>query len=108
MDDEHQTDLQHAHQIDNWIRISVNIQWNETNRDYSWSYDGPPCVDKETGNFKLPEHGKTAIVYTLDSASSKLYQLIYVNMDPTVCATWEIEEVRTSKDLNSLTLIDRN
>jgi hypothetical protein len=44
----------------------------------------------------------------LDAACAGSYQLIYVNLDPENCATYEIERVETHKDKNSLTIIDRN
>ncbi len=93
--------------ISNTIQVGINIKWDDEMRRYIWTFAGPG-VDPETGNVELPAAGKTAIVYTLDNQTAGSYQLIYVNMDPENCATYEIEQVRTSKEKNCLTLIDRN
>lgn len=97
--------------ISNTVRIEINIEWKNETRRYIWKFTGPqdgPHVDPATGNFTLPAHGKTAIVYKLDDACVGSYQLIYVNLDPETCATYEIEQVHTHKDKNSITIIDRN
>ena len=93
--------------ICNRMEIGINITWNETSRRHIWRFDGQD-VDPDTGNFTLPAHGKTAIIYTLDGECSGSYQLIYVNLDPETCATYEIERIHMDKDTNSLTIIDRN
>src|SRR5690242_6735093 len=89
------------------IGIAINIGWDAETRRYIWRFSGPG-VDPDNGNVTLPGPGKTAIVYTLDADSSSSYQLIYVNLDPESCATYEIECVQTCKEDNSLTVIDRN
>jgi hypothetical protein len=89
------------------VQIGINIQWVPGMRRYIWAFDGPG-VDPATGNFKLPTHGKTAIIYTLDSECAALYQLGYVNLDPENCATYEIERVQVHQETNSITIIDRN
>ncbi len=89
------------------VAIAVNIRWDAETRRYIWRFSGPG-VDPDNGNFTLPGPGKTAIVYTLDADSSLAYQLIYVNLDPDACATYEIECVQTCKEDNSLTIVDRN
>jgi hypothetical protein len=93
--------------IVNRVPISINIKWDDSARRYIWTFEGPG-VDPDNGNFTLPGPGKTAIIYTLDSVSRAAYQLIYVNMDPESCATYEIERVETDRDTGSLTIIDRN
>lgn len=93
--------------IINRVQVGINIKWDLETRRYVWTFEGPD-VDPANGNFKLPGPGKTAITYTLDSESSGAYQLIYVNLDPENCATWEIERVETSQEKNSLTIVDRN
>ena len=93
--------------VSNTVEIGVNIVWDAPTRRYIWTFEGPG-VDPTNGNFKLPGPGKTAIIYTLDAASSSSYQLIYVNLDPEGCATYEIERVQTHPDKHSLTIIDRN
>jgi hypothetical protein len=89
------------------VEIWINIKWNDATRRYIWKFDGHK-VDPETGNFQLPGPGKTPIIYTLDDECTDKYQLIYVNMDPENCATYEIEQVNTDKKKNSITIIDRN
>jgi hypothetical protein len=89
------------------IKISINIKWHHKMRRYIWKFDGPN-VHPETGNFQLPGPGKTPIIYTLDEECTDKYQLIYVNLDPETCATYEIEQVQTDKKKNSITIIDRN
>jgi hypothetical protein len=93
--------------ISNTIEVGVNIEWDGEMRRYNWTFNGPG-VDPTNGNVTLPAAGKTAIVYTLDDQCAGSYQLIYVNLDPDNCATYEIEQVRTNKEKNCLTLIDRN
>jgi len=93
--------------VTNTVAIGINISWNPNTRQYVWAFAGPG-VDPANGNFKLPGPGKTAIIYTLDAACSAQYQLIYVNLDPELCATYEIERVHTHPDKSSLTIIDRN
>ena len=93
--------------ISNTVEIGVNIKWNDAVRRYIWTFEGPG-VDPATGNFTLPAHGKTAIIYTLDDECTDSYQLIYVNLDPESCATYEIEQVQTDQNKNSITIIDRN
>jgi hypothetical protein len=88
----------------NTVTIQVGIEWDEDARRYTWTYTGPG-VDPNTGNFKLPAPGKTAIIYQLDSAD---YQLLTVNMDPANCATHEIVHIHVHHDTNSITVIDRN
>jgi hypothetical protein len=93
--------------ISNTIQVGINIKWDGEMRRYIWTFAGPG-VDPANGNFTLPAGGKTAIVYTLDDTCAASYQLIYVNLDPDNCATYEIEQVRTNKEKHSLTIIDRN
>jgi hypothetical protein len=93
--------------VTNTVRIGINIRWDDGLRRYVWTFEGPG-VDPANGNFQLPGPGKTAIVYTLDAQTSGSYQLIYVNLDPESCATYEIERVHTHPDKGSLTIIDRN
>jgi hypothetical protein len=93
--------------ISNTVEIGINIQWDDEMRRYIWTFEGPG-VDPATGNFVLPAGGKTAIIYTLDDRCAGSYQLIYVNLDPENCATYEIEQVQTHQETNSLTIIDRN
>jgi hypothetical protein len=93
--------------ISNTVEIGINIEWNGEMRRYIWTFAGPG-VDPATGNIKLPAHGKTAIVYTLDDVCAASYQLVYVNLDPENCATYEIEQVHTHKEKNAITIIDRN
>jgi hypothetical protein len=93
--------------ISNTVEIGINIKWNDAMRRYIWTFEGPG-VDPATGNFKLPAPGKTAIIYALDAECSDSYQLIYVNLDPENCATYEIEHVHVHQEKNSITIIDRN
>jgi hypothetical protein len=93
--------------ISNKVEITVSIVWNEETRSYTWGFVGKD-VHPETGNFQLPGPGKAAIIYTLDPACSGSYQLLYVNLDPQVCATYEIEQVGVDRKNNSITIIDRN
>jgi hypothetical protein len=93
--------------ISNTVQIGINIKWSDEMRRYIWTFEGPG-VDPATGNFQLPAGGKTAIIYTLDSECTGAYQLIYVNLDPENCATYEIEQVHTHQQKNSITIIDRN
>jgi hypothetical protein len=44
----------------------------------------------------------------LDQECTDSYQLVYVNLDPENCATYEIEQVRVDQKKNSITIIDRN
>jgi len=91
----------------NTVKIGVNIEWQPEIRRYVWTYKGEG-VDRVSGNFKLPAGGRTAIVYKLDDACTKEYELIYVNLDPEVCATYQIEHVRVHHKQNTITIIDRN
>jgi hypothetical protein len=91
----------------NTVEIGINIEWNHEMRRYIWTFDGPG-VDPATGNFRLPTYGKTAIIYTLDDECADSYQLVYVNLDPENCATYEIEHVHVHNETNSITIIDRN
>ena len=93
--------------ISNTIAIGINIKWDDGMRRYIWTFEGPG-VDPTNGNIQLPAAGKTALVYTLDAQCAGSYQLIFVNLDPENCATYEIEQVRTNKEKNSLTIVDRN
>lgn len=91
----------------NTVEIKVSIKWLHEARRYVWIYDGKG-VDPTTGNFKLPAHGRTAIIYKLDADCTDEYQLLTVNLDPELCATHEIERVHVHHDLNAVTVIDRN
>lgn len=91
----------------NIVKIGVHIKWDDEMRRYIWTFDGNG-VDPATGNVTLPACGKTAIVYKLHHTCAESYQLIYVNLDPDNCATYEIEQVTTDKETHSLTIIDRN
>jgi hypothetical protein len=93
--------------IINTVNVGVNIQWDPEMRRYVWTFSGPG-VDPANGNVKLPTNGKTAIVYTLDSQSAASYQLIFVNLDPENCATYEIDHVKMNREANCITIIDRN
>ena len=92
---------------DNTVKIGVHIKWDDEMRRYTWTFDGVG-VDPATGNVTLPACGKTAIVYKLHDTCAEKYQLIYVNLDPDNCATYEIEQVNTDKDTHTLTIVDRN
>ena len=89
------------------MEILVNIQWDADKRRYIWNFSGAG-VDPVTGNFVLPTHERTAITFQLDVESANTYQLLYVNMDPDVCATHEIEQVTVHRHKNAITVIDRN
>jgi hypothetical protein len=91
----------------NTVEIGVNIQWDPEVRRYIWAYEGEG-VHPVTGNFKLPAGGRTAIIYTLDDACTDEYELLYVNLDPEVCATYQIEHVHVHHKKNSITIVDRN
>ena len=91
----------------NTVEIWVNITWDPDARRYVWAYDGPG-VHPDTGNFKLPGPGKTAIIYKLDDACTDTYELIYVNLDPESCATYQIEHVHVHYQENRITIVDRN
>jgi hypothetical protein len=93
--------------IHNTIAIGVYIEWDPDTRRYTWTYEGPG-VDPVTGNLKLPGPGKTSIVYQLDDKCTDLYELVYVNLDPESCATYQIEKVHVHNDKNAITIIDRN
>jgi hypothetical protein len=93
--------------VTNKVEIGINISWDAGKRQYVWTFAGPG-VDPASGNFKLPGPGKTAIIYTLDSACRSSYQLIWVNLDPDNCATYEIERVATHPENSALIIIDRN
>lgn len=93
--------------IRNTVQIGVNIAWNDATRRYIWTFDGPGA-DPANGNLKLPGPGRTAIIYELDGGCTGSYQLVYVNLDPENCATYEIEEVRVHQKKNAITIIDRN
>ena len=95
--------------IRNTVHIDINIKWNDAMRRYDWTFTGQGvAVDPATGNFQLPTGDRTAIIYELDQECTGSYQLIYVNLDPDNCATYEIEQVHTHKETNSITIIDRN
>jgi hypothetical protein len=94
-------------QIQYTVTIGVYIEWDPETRRYDWKYEGPG-VHPETGNFKLPSSGKTAIVYKLDEKCTDLYELVYVNLDPGSCATYQIEAVHVHYKKNAITIIDRN
>ncbi len=89
------------------VPITINITKDPSTGEYNWKYSGEN-VDPSNGNFQLPGPGKTAIIYTLDEKTRESYQLIYVNLDPRTCATYEIERVETDRAKSSLTIIDRN
>jgi hypothetical protein len=91
----------------NTVEIWVHIDWNPDTRSYIWTYDGPN-VDPVTGNFTLPGAGRTAIIYKLTDACTTLYELIYVNMDPETCATYQIEHLHVHHKQNAITIVDRN
>jgi hypothetical protein len=93
--------------ITNTVNVGVKITWDAELRRYDWTFDGAG-VDPSNGNFTLPGQGKTAIIYTLHDGSSSAYQLLYVNMDPESCATYEIERVSTDQTKNCITIVDRN
>jgi hypothetical protein len=89
------------------IEIGVNINWDPEARRYVWTYDGPD-VDPVTGNFTLRTTGVTEIIYKLDDACTDAYELLYVNMDPETCATYQIEHIHIHHLENTITIIDRN
>ena len=93
--------------VKNTVKIKVRIEWDRQARRYVWTYLGKG-VDPKTGNFKLPAHGRTAIVYRLDAECTDTYQLLTVNLDPEMCATHEIEHIHVHHGLNAVTVIDRN
>jgi hypothetical protein len=93
--------------VENTIEIGININWNPEARRYVWTYDGPD-VDPVTGNFTIRTQGRTAIIYKLDDGCTDTYELLYVNLDPETCATYQIEDIHIHHKQNTLTIIDRN
>ena len=89
----------------NTLQVTVSIQWVAGDRNYTWVLSGPNVVD---GTIKLPAAGKTAIVFTLDTASAAAYDFLYINLDADVYATYELEGLTVNRLAQSITLIDRN
>lgn len=96
--------------ISHTVKIGVYIEWSPETRRYTWTYDGHGHeVHPQTGNFKVPSGGgKVAIVYRLDDKCKDHYELVYVNLDPECCATYQIEHVHVHNKKNAITIIDRN
>jgi hypothetical protein len=94
------------------IRIGVDIQWQPDTRRYDWTYhicmyDGP-VTPSGSGDIKLVRPGRTVIIYELLDKCRDTYQLLHVNLDPSRCATSQIESVCVDHAANKITVIDRN
>lgn len=89
----------------NFVQVNVTITKNDDGT-YSWAFDSDyNGFDQQTGKVTLQDGGITKIRYSLLGDG---YELIYVNMDPDVCATREIHNVSIDLLTNSITITDAN
>lgn len=89
----------------NIVIVEVTITQNDSS--YTWSFQSDYAgFEKKSGRVTLQETGTTQILYRLDPTSAQAYNLIYVNLDPDVCATHEFLQVTYVGD--TIAIIDSN
>lgn len=87
------------------INIDVTITKNP-NKTYSWSYESEhEKFNSETGEIQLTDKGETTITYKVTNCE---YRLIYVNLDPYICATRQIRNIAIDPDGKFITITDAN